>query len=70
MENNYLHLKKDISTDKLLIAEADAYFCFEKFLGNNKLNFMKGFPGIESNFKKIQQKLKIFHPKLYQHFCK
>ena len=47
MENNYLHLKKNITEDKLILAEADAYFCFEKFLSNNKLNFMKGFPGIE-----------------------
>lgn len=53
MENNYLHLKDKITTEKLIIAEADAYFCFEKFLGNNKMNFMKGFPGIENNFKRI-----------------
>lgn len=57
MENNYIHLKKDIVEEKLIIAEADAYFCLEKFLGNNKLNFMKGFPGIEHNFKRIEKQL-------------
>lgn len=55
MENNYIHIKKNITNNKLIIAEADAYFCFEKFLGNNKMNFMKEFPGIENNFKRIEK---------------
>ncbi len=70
IENNFYKLEKQITKQIISEVECDSYYCFINFLSSLKNNFLKGFDGIKSNFKFIEEKLRILDPVLCDHFEK